>query len=320
VNANRVSTSALGSASQIAAHRRWVRLKKQLPNYLFIAPFMAAFLFFTIYPIGFGFFISLHKWDILSRNPPFVGISNYRELMKDNLWWLTLRQTIQYALQTVLLTVIMGLIAALVCFQKFGGRTFVRVILYFPSTLSVAIVALVWQSLLDTNYGLVNYFLSLILGTPVKIRWLQEPILMLPSLTLAALWGSFGFPMLIFLAGLSDIPQHLYDAAKVDGANSWQTFWRITLPLLRPVMLFVLVMQFIGRFQEFGIPYTMVGISHQYTGASGFHHWTVIVYLFQTAWHWYRMGYGSAMAFALASVMVIVTLIQFRLLGQRLQY
>ena len=143
---------------------------------------------------------------------------------------------------------------------------------------------------------------------------------MLPSLSIASLWGSFGFPMLIFLAGLSDIPPHLYDAAQVDGANGWQRFWKITLPLLRPTLLFVLVTQFIGRLQEFGIPYTMVGITTQYTGASGFHHWTVIVYLFQTAWHWYRMGYGSALAFALAVVIVVITMIQFRLLGRRLQY
>ncbi len=106
----------------------------------------------------------------------------------------------------------------------------------------------------------------------------------------------------------------------MDGANAWHSFWRITLPLLRPTMLFILVTQFIGRLQEFGMPYVMVGLTTQYTGASGFHHWTVIVYLFQVAWHWYRMGYGSAMAFALAVVIVIVTLIQFRLLGRRLQY
>jgi multiple sugar transport system permease protein len=298
--------------------RRWNVVKKQLPNYLFILPFMIAFAFFTVYPVLFGAYMSFHDWDILSRNPKFIGVKNYGELMRDDLWWMTLRQTLQYAAQTVLSTVVLALIAALICSQDFGLQGFSRVIYYFPVTLSVAVVALTWQSILNTEFGLLNYVLGWF-GIP-KLRWLQAPELMLPALSLAALWGGFGFPMLIFLAGLTDIPQSLYDAAKVDGANGWQQFWRITLPLLRPVLLFVLVMQFIGRLQEFGIPYVMVGVSSVMTGASGFNHWTVIVYLYQTAWHWYRMGYGSAMAFALAAVVVVITLIQFRLLGRRLQY
>lgn len=297
----------------------WLRLRKQLPSYLFILPYMVAFLSFTVYPIMFGAYMSLHEWDILSRNPPFIGLGNFVELMGDDLWWLTLRQTLQYAIQTVALTVALALSAAVICYQQFGLRDIARVLYYFPATLSVAVVALTWRSILDTEYGLLNYALSF-LGVANRLRWLQDSTLMLPSMTLTALWGSFGFPMLIFLAGLTDIPTHLYDAAKVDGANGWQVFWRITLPLLRPVMLFVLVIQFIGRLQEFGIPYILVGISHVFTGASGFHHWTVIVYLYQTAWHWYRMGYGAAMAFALAAVIVLVTLVQFRFLGQRLQY
>ncbi|HHX44062.1 MAG TPA: sugar ABC transporter permease [Chloroflexi bacterium] len=298
--------------------REWRRISKQLPNYLFILPFLVAFLFFTVYPVLFGAWMSLHDWDIISKAPPMIGLANYEELLHDDLWWLTLRQTLQYALQTVLSVVSMGLVTALITFQDFRGRGWFRVIYYFPVTMSVAVVALAWQWLLNTDYGLVNYVLSLFgIG---KVRWLQEPALMLPSLSIASLWGSFGFPMLIFLAGLTDIPPHLYDAAQVDGANGWQRFWKITLPLLRPTLLFVLVTQFISRLQEFGIPYTMVGITTQYTGASGFHHWTVIVYLFQVAWHWYRMGYGSALAFALAAVIVVITAILFRLLGRRLQY
>lgn len=310
---------ALKRATVLGLTRReWHTIKGQMPNYLFILPFMAAFFAFTVYPILFGFYMSFRDWDILSKKPPFVGLDNYKELLKDDLWWLTLRQTLQYALQTVVAVVSLGLIAALITHERFRGRTLMRIVYYFPATLSVAVTALTWQWLLNTEYGLINYALSFI-GIS-KIRWLQEPVLMLPSLTLASLWESFGFPMLIFLAGLADIPSHLYDAAKVDGANSWRSFWHITLPLLRPTFLFILVTQFIGRLQEFGMPYVMIGLTTQYTGASGFHHWTVIVYLFQTAWHWYRMGYGSAMAFALALVIVIVTLIQFKFLGRRLQY
>lgn len=316
--ATRTAVAQGGGTDVYAARSRWIVVRKQLPNYLFLVPFLVGFLGFTIYPIFFGAYMSLHDWDILTREPPYLGLQNYRDLMRDRLWWLTLKQTIQYSIQTVFATVTLGLIAALVTHQSFKGRGLLRVIYYFPVTLSVAIVALTWQWLLDTGYGLVNYALSFF-GI-ARIRWLQDPKLMLPSLTIASLWGSFGYPMLIFLAGLGDIPVVLYEAAKVDGATSWQSFWRITLPLLRPTLLFIFVTQFIGRLQEFGMPYMMVGLTTMYTGASGFHHWTVIVYLYQTAWQWFRMGYGSAMAFALAAVIVVFTLIQFRILGQRLQY
>lgn len=298
--------------------RRRARLRKQLPNYLFLAPFLIGFFIFTIYPVFYGAFMSLHEWDILNPNPPFVGIDNYKELIRDARWWTTLRQTIAYAFQTVFLTVTVGLIAALITYSKIKGQSFFRIIYYFPVTLSVAIVALAWQQLFSTHYGIINYALSFFgIG---KIRWLEDPKLMMPSLSLASLWGAFGYPMLIFLAGLGDIPQSLYEAAEVDGASKWQSFWSITLPLLRPTLLFILVTQFIGRLQEFGMPYMMVGLTTMFTGASGFHHWTVIVYLFQIAWKWWRMGYGSAMAFALAAVIVLFTMVQFRLLGRRQQY
>jgi len=307
------------AAGRFSVDRRsLVRLKRQLPNYLFLVPFAVGFIWFHVYPIIFGLRMSLYNWDIVDTNPEFVGLANYHELMGDWLWWLTLRQTLQYAVQTVFLTVILSLIAALICTANFPGRGFFRVLYYYPVTLSVAVVALIWQGILDTNFGLLNYFLSF-LGIP-KLRWLQDSNLMLPSLTMASLWGSFGYPMVILMAGLGDIPAHLYDAAMVDGANGWQRFWRITLPLLRPTMLFVLVTQFIGRLSEFGLPYSMVGIAYQYRGGAAYAHWTVIVYLYQVAWHWYRMGYGSAIAIALSVVIFLVTVIQFRLLGQRLQY
>jgi multiple sugar transport system permease protein len=129
--------------------------------------------------------MSFRDWDILSDAPPFVGLGNYKELIGDDLWWMTLRQTIQYSVQTVFCVVALGLGAALVTFQRFKGQSLMRIVYYFPVTLSVAVTALAWQWLLNTDYGLINYVLSFV-GIH-KIRWLQEPALMLPSLTLASM-------------------------------------------------------------------------------------------------------------------------------------
>jgi len=297
---------------------QWKRFKKVAPSYLFILPHLVFFATFVLIPVVFGVYMSFHQWDILRPEKPFVGLDNYRELWDDELWWLTLKQTIEFALITVTLNTVVSLAAALLVKQPLVGRTFYRMIFYAPVILSVAVMGIMWQWLLNSQYGVINYLLSLI-GLP-PIRWLREPKLIIPSMSLATVWWTFGFPMLIFLAGLMDIPTHLYDAAKVDGANAWQSFWKITLPLLRPSMLFVLVTQFIAHFQVFGQPYVMIGVGTQFTTASGYYHWTVLVYLFETAWRWYRMGYGSTIAVGLASVILIITIIQFRLLGRRLQY
>jgi multiple sugar transport system permease protein len=133
----------------------------------------------------------------------------------------------------------------------------------------------------------------------------------IPSLSLTTIWWGFGFPMLIFMAGIQNIPSHLYDAAKVDGADAWGRFAHITIPLLRPTILFVTVTQFIAHFQVFGQPYIMTG------GGPGRSSLTVIMYLYQTAWRYFRMGYGSAMAVSLAIVIIIFTIVQFQLFRDR---
>ncbi len=181
-----------------------------------------------------------------------------------------------------------------------------------PQLLSVGVVGLIWVWLLSSQFGVINYFLSFIGISP--INWLGNENVVIPALSLTTIWWGFGFPMLIFIAGLQGIPEQLYEAAKIDGANGQQLFFFITLPLLRPTILFVTVTGVIAQFQVFGQPFIISG------GGPGYGSYTVIMYLYQIAWTSFRMGYGAAIAVSLAIIMAIFTLFQFRFLGQRVEY
>jgi multiple sugar transport system permease protein len=230
--------------------------------------------------------------------------------MRDSLWWIALKNTFVFAVITVIGTTIVALFAALALNRPMRGQSFFRIVFYAPGLLSVGVVGLIWGWLMDSQFGVLNYILRLV-GLPT-VNWLGDANIVLGSLSLTTIWWGFGFPMLIFLAGLQNIPDTLYEAARIDGAGSRQVFWFISLPLLRPTILFVTVTQFIAQLQVFGQPYIMTN-----GGGPGEASYTVIIYLFNTAWRYLHAGYGSAIAVSLAIIMIVITLLQFRFLGQR---
>jgi multiple sugar transport system permease protein len=291
---------------------RWNRpaTREALTAYVFLAPFMLFFTVFVLRSIVYSGYMSLHDWKVLAQTQRFIGLQNYNELLNDDIWWIALKNTAVFSVLTVAGTVVVALGLALLLRRKIAGVGFFRAAFYAPAILSVSVVAISWSWLMNTDFGVINYGLRSIGLSPVN--WTGDAGIVIPSLSLVTIWWGFGFPMLIMLAGLQNIPNEFYEAGKIDGGNSLQLFRYITLPMLRPTLLFVTVTGFIAHFQVFGQPYLMTN-----SGGPGRASYTVILYLYEAAWEAFRMGFAASAAFTLAIILMVITLIQFFVIGRR---
>lgn len=278
--------------------------------YLFLIPGLFLFCLWTIYPILRGLQISFYHWDLIRPSRSiFVGLENYKKFFSDPIALLAVKNTLLYTLVTVPGQMILGLFVAILLDQKIKGRVIFRTLYYIPVITSWVVVSFIFMYLFNSDFGLVNYILKDLLHLiPQNIPWLQNPTTAFIVIMILGIWKGIGWNMVIFLAALQHIPQELYESAKIDGANNWQLFRRITLPLIRPTILFVLVMLTIGGFNVF-ISVNII------TGGGPLHKTEVVLsYMYQQAFNFLEFGYGAAISYMLAVVIFLISYIQMKFL------
>jgi len=296
------------------ARRMRVPAEGSATAWVFVAPALVLIGVFFFVPVAASLVLSVTDFDIYavanSENTRFVGLDNYTRLLGTPLFWASLRNTFYFALVGGPLTIAASLGAALLLNAKLvRWKTLFRTIYFTPFVTTLVAVAIVWRYLYHTRYGLLNYALDTFGLAPVD--WLGNPRWAMPAIILMAVWKNFGYNMLIFIAGLQSIPDELYDAANVDGAGPVRQFFNVTLPMLRPTLLFVSVITMIGYFQLFAEPYVMTQGGPLRSTTS------VVLLMYEEGFRWWRMGYAAAIAFVLFVVILVFTLIQFRVQRER---
>lgn len=270
--------------------------------YLFLLPVLAYFTIMLFYPMCYSFYLSFTEWDMLSPAPELIGLNNYREAFDDPVFWISLRNTFSYVLYTVPATVVLALCLALALNQVKALSGLFRAAYFMPVVTSAVVVSIIWKWLYQPNLGLINIIFGA-LGIP-KMSFLESTSQVMPSIAAMSVWKGVGYSMVIFLAGLQDIPSYLYEAAAIDGASGWKLFRYITLPLLKNTTLFITVTSLISAFQVFTEPYIL-------TKGGPVHSSRVLVlYIQETAFDYLQLGYGAAMVFVLFLIIMVITAIQ----------
>jgi len=277
---------------------------------LFLLPYLIFYIWFMLYPIYKGFIMSLHEWSI-GIEPVFVGLSNYAEMLQDRHFWEALWHTVYFVILSTPSLVVVGLLLALIVNAGLKGTTFLRAGFFLPHILSISVISSIWVFILQPYTGLMNTVLHS-LGVQQEIFWLSDKNLAWISILIATVWWTVGFNMVLFLAGLQEIPDDWYEAARIDGASAWDCFLHITIPSLRGVILLIIVLQSIASFKLFGQPWLMT------QGGPGTATRPLVQYIYETGLHRSNeMGLASAMSYVLFLVMILFAVIQFKFLSKK---
>lgn len=279
---------------------------------LFAMPWILGFLIFLTYPLVSSFLASFTNYSIL-RPPKFIGLSNYRELAGDTVFHTTVKNTLLYAAGAVPLATVAAIALALLLNTKIKGLAFYRTMLFLPTLVPMVAQATLFMWVFNGDYGLLNAFLRM-LGVASPPNWLGDPAWAKWTLVAISTWGC-GHAMVIYLAGLQDVPTALYEAAELDGARAWAKTWHITLPMISPVILFNVIMGLIGAIQIFAVPQVMFP-----GGSPARSTYMFAMYLYDNAFQFQRMGYASAMAWVMFVMILVMTLFALKLSDRYVHY
>ena len=302
-----VKETAARAPRRVGASRRTA---DNLWALLFISPQLLGLLVFSLGPLLFAFYISLTSWDGFG-NRTFIGVGNFIEQIQDSEFQIALTNTIWYTLIAVPGGIILSLLVAL-GLNRVAGKTFYRLFYFMPVVTSSVAVSVIWLYLLNGDFGILNNYLRQWGLNPPN--WLVDDRFVIPAIALVGIWWGLGFNMVIFLAGLQNVPQSFIEAAQIDGANKWQTFWHVILPILSPTTFFVLILSIISSFQVFDQAYIMTG------GGPGRASYTMVLHVYQTAFVDFTFGKSSAAAVILFAIILLLTVIQFQVQRRWVHY
>lgn len=287
------------------------RRRDYLTFLAFVAPNFILFAVFLFWPFVYSFVLSLNKWNMIGK-ARFIWFDNYETMWNDPVFWLVLKNTVYLAIGVVFIKLTLALGLALLLNQRLAGRTVYRAIIFSPTFTTSVAVAMVWAWVFDPFYGLMRVPLSWLgLQSPA---WLSDVNWSLPAIIIVTIWSGIGYDMVIFLAGLQSVDRTYYEAARVDGASGWQVFRNITFPLLSPTTFFLTITSIIGVFKTFDIVSVMTGGGPLNSSNVYIH------YVYQNAFQWFKMGYASALAVIFFIIILIITLIQFRISRRWVHY
>ncbi|WP_226036105.1 carbohydrate ABC transporter permease [Aquibacillus saliphilus] len=280
------------------------RMKNYVYALVFLAPFMVLYLWFWVYPIVQGFISSFYTGSY-GVEQTFAGFENYIYMAQDSKFWVSFGNTLYFVLISTPTIVVLGLLMALFVNMKLKGTTILRSIYFMPYMLSISVMGSIWVFILQSRTGLLSETLKMV-GITTEIQWFGSWEMGWLSILIATLWWTAGFNMILFLAGLQEIPDDLYEAADIDGASSWKKFWYITLPSLKGVTAMVILLQTIASFKLFGQTFLITN------GGPGISTTPLVHYVYQIAFRQWEMGYASAVSFVLFIAVLLISLIQYK--------
>lgn len=267
----------------------------------FLAPYAALWFFFLILPIGYGFFISLHKWNPVAGST-FIGLQNYTDLFANPRFWDSLRNTLEYSAYVIPLILGLGLGFALLLHRsRVRGSAWIEAALFFPYLLNVSVISILWAFILDTNVGIIPYYLLRIGFTAPN--FLNDPYWVIPTIAFATAWWLCGYRMIVFRAGLNAIPDELYESASLDGAGRFRSFLNITLPLMKPSLLFAAILTLVGGLRAFGQVLIMTN------GGPGTASEVLAIYMYRLAFEMFNFGQAAAVGFILLVIIFSISMV-----------